>query len=264
MTAIHPRSEWGAAPSKGAYSNWSVSPRDLVVHYVGGSGDIGIHSHADCPAHIRSVQAYEQGHGYIDIAYNLVLCPHGVVYEARGLGHAGAANGPRTNGSKPSVLYLSNNTALTPEALGALHTLWAEHGPALYGHREVNSTSCPGDPIFGQVVAMRSGAIQPPAPPTPPNAPAPGLYALAQAIHALDEKIKAAPTLRKGDRGAHVSDLQFALSLLGQTVAIDGSFGPQTDTAVRNVQRFWKLGVDGIVGPQTKNTIAWLLTLKFP
>lgn len=36
-----------------------------------------------------------------------------------------------------------------------------------------------------------------------------------------------------------------------QPVTIDGDFGPQTATAVRNVQAFFGLTVDGVVGPKT-------------
>jgi peptidoglycan hydrolase-like protein with peptidoglycan-binding domain len=37
----------------------------------------------------------------------------------------------------------------------------------------------------------------------------------------------------------------------GQGLVIDGAFGPRTDRAVRNVQAFLGLAVDGIVGRNT-------------
>lgn len=60
------------------------------------------------------------------------------------------------------------------------------------------------------------------------------------------------PTLRSGSSGITVRRLQRALTAaLGRTVGIDGAFGTQTDTAVRDYQRTRGLGVDGIVGPAT-------------
>lgn len=54
------------------------------------------------------------------------------------------------------------------------------------------------------------------------------------------------PTLRRGDRGPAVVELQ---KLLGITA--DGDFGKMTDRAVRDFQTAKKLTVDGIVGPKT-------------
>lgn len=60
------------------------------------------------------------------------------------------------------------------------------------------------------------------------------------------------PTLREGSTGIAVKRLQRSLTAaLGQTVAIDGDFGPATETAVRSYQSSRGLDVDGIVGAQT-------------
>jgi len=57
------------------------------------------------------------------------------------------------------------------------------------------------------------------------------------------------PTLRFGDQGSHVEDLQELLPRFEG--AVDGDFGNITDAAVRDYQRTRGLDVDGIVGPQT-------------
>lgn len=60
------------------------------------------------------------------------------------------------------------------------------------------------------------------------------------------------PTLRLGSTGEAVKRLQRALTAaLGKTVAIDGSFGAATDSAVRSYQSSRGLVVDGIVGSGT-------------
>ena len=60
------------------------------------------------------------------------------------------------------------------------------------------------------------------------------------------------PTIRKGSRGNYVCIAQDDLNTLGyRTGGLDGVFGTQTDTAVRNYQRSRGLTVDGIIGCNT-------------
>ena len=62
----------------------------------------------------------------------------------------------------------------------------------------------------------------------------------------------ASGTLRRGSRGAAVTQLQTALKALGfYTMKVDGIFGRGTDAAVRTYQRRNGLAVDGIAGPKT-------------
>lgn len=59
------------------------------------------------------------------------------------------------------------------------------------------------------------------------------------------------PTIRRGAKGEIVKTLQTLLAKDGSSLAIDGIFGPGTQSAVRAFQTRHKLTVDGIVGPQT-------------
>jgi Putative peptidoglycan binding domain len=54
-----------------------------------------------------------------------------------------------------------------------------------------------------------------------------------------------------GDRGAEVSKLQRALTRAGYPVAVDGVYGDDTKTAVKDLQADADLPQDGIAGPQT-------------
>lgn len=65
------------------------------------------------------------------------------------------------------------------------------------------------------------------------------------------------PTLRKGDEGAVVRELQEYLKKLGAKIVVDGDFGPKTEDAVKAFQRFWmgEGAVDGVVGPKTWHSI---------
>ena len=67
--------------------------------------------------------------------------------------------------------------------------------------------------------------------------------------------------LRMGDKGIGVSTLQVNLNTLNANpvLAVDGSFGPATDFAVRAFQTFAKIAVDGDVGPATRLAIQFFL-----
>ncbi len=69
--------------------------------------------------------------------------------------------------------------------------------------------------------------------------------------HAANAKTNSRPVLRRGLKGSQVVVLQELLRKKGYLVAIDGDFGPATETIVRQFQKNKKLGVDGIVGAKT-------------
>lgn len=59
------------------------------------------------------------------------------------------------------------------------------------------------------------------------------------------------PQVRRGDREHPVRTLQHLLRARGHSVAVDGSFGPLTEGAVRAFQQEKGLVVDGVVGRNT-------------
>lgn len=63
--------------------------------------------------------------------------------------------------------------------------------------------------------------------------------------------IMALPTIKRGATGQLVKNLQGLLRAHGHGIAIDGIFGPATESAVRDFQRAHHLTIDGIVGRQT-------------
>jgi peptidoglycan hydrolase-like protein with peptidoglycan-binding domain len=58
-------------------------------------------------------------------------------------------------------------------------------------------------------------------------------------------------TLREGDKGTDVKELQQLLSAVGIKVRADGAFGAGTTTAVKRFQRIARLQASGKVGPKT-------------
>lgn len=61
--------------------------------------------------------------------------------------------------------------------------------------------------------------------------------------------------LRLGSKGARVRELQQLLVRTGQSLTVDGDFGPATDRAVRIFQQAAGLEVDGVAGPQTMRAL---------
>jgi hypothetical protein len=90
-------------------------------------------------------------------------------------------------------------------------------------------------------------APPPPPPPAPAPAPAPPPPAPAPEGEFMP------PTLQQGAVSGSVKQLQRLLqaSTSPGDIVVDGDFGPKTETAVTNIQRFFGASVDGIVGPQT-------------
>jgi peptidoglycan hydrolase-like protein with peptidoglycan-binding domain len=59
-----------------------------------------------------------------------------------------------------------------------------------------------------------------------------------------------------GGRGEQVMQLQIALVAAGYPIAVDGTYGPRTEAAVRDFQQRHGLEVDGIAGPQTRTALS--------
>ncbi|MGJ7905723.1 peptidoglycan-binding domain-containing protein [Actinopolyspora sp. H202] len=61
-----------------------------------------------------------------------------------------------------------------------------------------------------------------------------------------------------GNGGSPVTALQRSLRACeGQSIAVDGIYGPATRNAVLNVQRRAGISQDGVYGPQTRDAMSW-------
>ncbi len=149
--------EWGANQSKDATrdSHPIGTTLGVTLHWEG--PHMGPFDHSDCAAKVRGIERFhEYGRGWGDIAYNLLVCPHGYVYEGRGAGVRSAANGDtQTNADWYAVCYLGGEgdgfTAAGKHGMvDAVHYLrkHGNAGPRVNGHRDHKSTSCPGDAIY--------------------------------------------------------------------------------------------------------------------
>jgi len=75
----------------------------------------------------------------------------------------------------------------------------------------------------------------------------------ARLIDRTEDLVKKLPMLRKGDEGEHVQTLRALLMARShpEVETVDGPFDTTVEKAVRAVQAWGRVEVDGIVGPQT-------------
>lgn len=90
--------------------------------------------------------------------------------------------------------------------------------------------------LLGAFAAPAAAQEPPPSTPPPPDAPPPA---------------SPWPLELRSRSSTNVRPLQLLLVGVGQDVAVDGVFGPETEAAVRAVQATAGVTVDGIVGGQT-------------
>jgi uncharacterized coiled-coil protein SlyX len=148
------RAEFGWPASAAAVAR----PREgLVVHYDGADQGLARRAHADCVAYWKRTRRFHvETRGWVDIGYSFGACPHGVIFEGRGLDRAQAAQ-PGGNSTWYSVtLMLGPGEDPTPEQVDAVRQLRAwlmSRGVrgAVKGHRDFVATSCPGDRLYRMV-----------------------------------------------------------------------------------------------------------------
>ncbi|HEV7806644.1 MAG TPA: peptidoglycan recognition protein [Solirubrobacteraceae bacterium] len=193
--AIVPREAWGAeqcgqpraAPSYG-------SVQAAFVHHTVDANDYGPR---DSAAIVRAICRYHRDtKGWRDIGYNFLVDRFGQVFEGRAGGIEQAVVGAQAQGYNGVSTGVANigtfgAVALTPEAVHAtarllawklsLHgapvqgqvTVLSRGGPSnrygagtavslarIAGHRDADSTSCPGDALTAQLPEIRRQAAQ--------------------------------------------------------------------------------------------------------
>ena len=149
------RKDWGAARARGRERLDPAQMRGVALHYSGMNADEQA-EHRNCAGRVRGMQRYHmEEKGWLDVAYNGVLCRHGYVFVGRGFGIRSAANGTKAaNDRYFAVCVLGDDTAgradVTPEAYAALSELlrsYARRIPRAFEvrpHSDFVATPCPG------------------------------------------------------------------------------------------------------------------------
>lgn len=256
------RSEWGA-PSTSPAARISRT-RGVKVHYLG--TEYKSRPHGQCAAQVRAIRAAhlaDKKNDYVDIAYNLIVCEHGTVFEGRGVYRRTGANGnTQLNRDHYAVCALLGNKGLTTPPPALLHGLrdaigylmtTGKAGSEVRGHRDGIATKCPGDPLYDWVRrgAPRPGGEKPPAkPPASGSRPSVDLSRLVAAAKA-DPPKKGTPVSYYSVKT--VESALVAEGLLDRGVA-DGHYGTSTIAAYAAWQRslgYMGADADGIPGAES-------------
>ncbi|MEJ2888787.1 N-acetylmuramoyl-L-alanine amidase [Actinomycetospora aeridis] len=185
------RSQWGADESKATWGpETTPTVRAVTIHHTSESND---YTPAESAGIVRAIFAYHtQKQGWGDIGYNALVDKYGTIFEGRAGGmdkavvaaHAGGFNretwGIAMMGNystlPPSAATLNSVAALAAWKLGGLYRdpdeqvrLTSAGGgtsrfpkgqstsvPALFAHRDVGNTSCPGDVGYAQMGPLRA------------------------------------------------------------------------------------------------------------
>jgi len=126
----------------------------LFIHYIGPGSAArgGVNAER---ARIQSFLRYHmQVHGWSDLGYHWFIGRSGVIFEGRSTQRSGAHSGVNWANRNPGVCLdhgaddIARGNHVTQEQVRSLVWLYRELGARkAMGHREVLSTSCPGDPL---------------------------------------------------------------------------------------------------------------------
>lgn len=250
------REQWGARPPK-AVTRISLPSKGITNHWEG--PHMGPFDHSQCPAKVRAIQRFHQvNRGWADIAYSMIVCPHGDVFEGRGVRNRTAANGTNSgNAGWHAVCYLGGEndpfTDAGKRGMRDAHTWLREGGagPGVNCHSDHRATACPG----GAIRDWTRAGMPAPAAPTPPPQPQPTPTPTPTPPKPAGDDMDRLPILRRGGSNPTqaVRNWQGLLLAAGRPVTVDGDFGPNTERLTKEWQAAARVsgGADGIVGPNT-------------
>lgn len=151
------KEQWGS--TRGRQATPRTHPigatKGVTIHWEGPK--MGSFPHSKCAAKVRGIERFhEETRGWADLAYSGIVCPHGYVFEGRGVGTQTAANGSSDdNDDYYALCYLGGQgDAFTDEGktgiVEGVQWLRSEGGAGreVNGHRDHKATECPGNVIY--------------------------------------------------------------------------------------------------------------------
>ncbi|WP_240136629.1 peptidoglycan recognition protein family protein [Streptomyces sp. MUM 178J] len=243
---------WGARPPSEPVKLLPTGPHKIIVHHTA-TANSADYSKAHSFAFARSVQNHHMdANGWIDTGQHFTVSRGAHILEGRHRSAAALQDGNRqvesshstgqntvavgieTEGTYTSVEPRTAQYAALVRLCTHICRQYRLRAYQIYGHRDFNQTSCPGDRLYDLLPKLRAD--------------------VAAAIGG-DPAAPVWPLLRSGDSGERVKTLQHLLVGHGASLTPDSAFGPLTETAVRDFQKLKKASVDGIAGRQTWNQL---------
>ncbi len=239
---------WGAAAAREPINVLSRKPIGIVVHHT---TNLNTNDFSRSAAHIRARQI-QQSHfnrGWIDTGQQFTISRGGWIMEGRhqslsalsgGTTHVQGAHVDGHNDTHIGIECEGIYTALAPslpqwnKLVALIAYICQQYGlsaDTIVGHRDLGSTSCPGDTFYALLPQLRSAVA------TTLNGGSVG---------------RMWPTVRRGTSATGLATLiQYLLRARGATITADGAFGPGTEAAVKSFQSANGLVADGVIGAAT-------------
>jgi N-acetyl-anhydromuramyl-L-alanine amidase AmpD len=158
------KSAWTQQTPVRSRLNPAAPYRMITIHHEGRHQNRHL-NHSDVARDLSNILAGHRNRRYGDIAYHLIIDPAGRVWEGRSLRYQGAHVADHNRGNI-GVMLLGNFEQQSPAGaqLESLHKLTHIlsryfHVPrtAVFGHRDLSQTLCPGRRLYPYVAAMRTG-----------------------------------------------------------------------------------------------------------
>jgi N-acetyl-anhydromuramyl-L-alanine amidase AmpD len=237
---------WGAQSPKEPITILGSKPNKIVIHHTAGSNTTD-YSLTRAYNLARSIQQSHFDRGWIDSGQQFTISRGGYVLEGRHRslealqGGAKHVRGAHCDGQNDVAVGIENegtySSTLPPQGqydqLVALCVyICQQYGIAsseIYGHRDFNATSCPGDQLYAKLPQLRSD--------------------VAARIGGGTGRVW--PIVQRGATGERVKTIQYLLRARSYSLSVDGQFGSGTESVVKQFQSSKGLSVDGIVGAQT-------------
>uniref|UniRef100_A0A3B5KTQ7 Peptidoglycan-recognition protein n=1 Tax=Xiphophorus couchianus TaxID=32473 RepID=A0A3B5KTQ7_9TELE len=156
------RQQWGAAAPKQKESLEGPAQR-VVIHHTALQSCKGL---AECTDELLAIQKLHMKERHFDdIGYNFLVGGDGSLFEGRGWGVMGAHTKGH-NGDSLGIAFMGNFNNDTPskEAILSVKQLlmsgvlqgFIRPEFALYGHRDLGATQCPGENLYAALSQLRS------------------------------------------------------------------------------------------------------------
>lgn len=150
MVTIHPRSDWGArAPtSRRKVTNLT---NGWFWHWLG----VGFPKSSSDEQILQSIQRYHMDtKGWTDVAYSFAVGRDAEAYELRGWDISGGHTRGYNSTSMAICFLIGEGESPTPEMFRTAWAIMAERPEVtrLRAHRDVGTTSCPGDEIAAEII----------------------------------------------------------------------------------------------------------------